>query len=59
MERIIQTLMYRARWVLAPIYLGLSLALIALGIKIFQEVFHLLVIAASICHYLVIIRYIV
>ena len=42
MERIIETLMYRARWVLAPIYLGLSLALIALGIKFFQEVFHLL-----------------
>ncbi len=42
MERIIETLMYRARWLLAPIYLGLSLALIALGIKFFQEVFHLL-----------------
>ena len=42
MERMIETLMYRARWVLAPIYLGLSLALIALGIKFFQEVFHLL-----------------
>jgi len=34
--------MYRARWMLAPIYLGLSLALVALGIKFFQEVFHLL-----------------
>ena len=27
---------------LAPIYLGLSLALLALGIKFFQEVFHML-----------------
>ena len=42
MERIIETLMYRARWMLAPIYLGLSLALIALGVKFFQEVIHLL-----------------
>ena len=29
------------RWLLAPIYFGLSLALIALGIKFFQELFHL------------------
>ena len=43
MERLIETLMYRARWLLAPIYLGLSLALIALGIKFFQEVIHLLI----------------
>jgi uncharacterized protein (TIGR00645 family) len=42
-ERIIETLMYRSRWMLAPIYLGLSLALIALGIKFFQEVVHLLI----------------
>ncbi|MBR9884570.1 MAG: TIGR00645 family protein [Oceanospirillales bacterium] len=35
-------MMYLSRWILAPIYLGLSLALIALGIKFFQEVFHLL-----------------
>jgi uncharacterized protein (TIGR00645 family) len=34
--------MYRSRWVLAPIYLGLSFALLALGMKFFQEVFHLL-----------------
>jgi len=42
MERIIETLMYRSRWLLAPIYLGLSFALVALGIKFFQEVVHLL-----------------
>jgi len=34
--------MYRSRWLLAPIYLGLSFALLALGIKFFQEVWHLL-----------------
>lgn len=34
--------MYMGRWLLAPIYIGLSLALLALGIKFFQEVFHVL-----------------
>lgn len=43
MERLIEKLIYRSRWVLAPIYLGLSLAVIALTIKFFQELVHLLV----------------
>ena len=42
MERFIEMSIYRSRWVLAPIYLGLSLAVIALGIKFFEEIFHLL-----------------
>ena len=42
MEKTIETLMLRSRWLLAPVYLGLSLALIALMIKFFQEVWHLL-----------------
>jgi uncharacterized protein (TIGR00645 family) len=41
MERIIEMLMVRARWLLAPVYLGLSFALLALMIKFFQEVLHL------------------
>ena len=41
-EKTFERVMYASRWILAPIYLGLSLALIALGIKFFQEVFHLL-----------------
>jgi uncharacterized protein (TIGR00645 family) len=41
MERIVETLMVRARWLLAPVYLGLSLALIALAITFFREVWHL------------------
>jgi uncharacterized protein (TIGR00645 family) len=41
-EKLLETAMYRSRWLLAPIYLGLSLALIALGIKFFQEVVHLM-----------------
>lgn len=42
LEKTIERFMYSARWILAPIYLGLSLALLALGIKFFQEVFHVL-----------------
>jgi uncharacterized protein (TIGR00645 family) len=41
MERIIENLMVRSRWLLAPIYLGLSLALIALAITFFREAWHL------------------
>lgn len=42
MERLTENLIYASRWLLAPIYLGLSLGLLALAIKFFQEVFHLL-----------------
>lgn len=42
MERFVENLIYSARWLLAPIYLGLSLGLVALAIKFFQELFHLL-----------------
>lgn len=42
MERLIENVMYSARWLLAPIYFGLSLALLALCLKFFQEVFHIL-----------------
>jgi uncharacterized protein (TIGR00645 family) len=41
-EKIIERLMYSSRWIMAPVYLGLSLALIALSIKFFQEIFHIL-----------------
>ncbi|RMF13156.1 MAG: TIGR00645 family protein [Gammaproteobacteria bacterium] len=40
MERLIENLMYASRWLLAPIYLGLSLILVLLGLKFFQEVIH-------------------
>jgi uncharacterized protein (TIGR00645 family) len=42
MEKVFERLMYASRWIMAPIYLGLSLILFALGIKFFQEVFHLI-----------------
>jgi len=42
MEQALERLLFASRWLLAPIYLGLSLALLALGIKFFQELLHLL-----------------
>lgn len=42
MERFIENAMYASRWLLAPLYFGLSLGLLALMLKFFQEVFHLL-----------------
>ena len=42
MERFIENTMYASRWLLAPIYFGLSLALLALALKFFQEVYHIL-----------------
>ena len=42
MERAFENVMYASRWILAPIYLGLSLALLLLGIKFFQEALHAL-----------------
>lgn len=42
MESIAEKFLYASRWLLAPIYLGLSFGLLVLGIKFFQEVIHLL-----------------
>ena len=42
MERFLENAMYASRWLLAPVYFGLSLGLIALTIKSFQEIFHIL-----------------
>ena len=42
MEKMFESLMYRSRWLLAPIYFGLSLAIFALGVKFFIELAHLL-----------------
>lgn len=39
-ERIAEKFLYASRWLLAPIYLGLSFGLLVLGIKFFQEVIH-------------------
>ena len=42
MESLFEKLFYSARWILAPFFLGLSLALLALALKFFQEVWHVL-----------------
>ena len=42
MERFTENLMYASRWLLAPVYIGLSQGLLALTIKFFPEIFLLL-----------------
>lgn len=42
LEKLIEKAMYSMRWLLVPVYMGLSLALLALGIKFFQEIIHVL-----------------
>jgi uncharacterized protein (TIGR00645 family) len=40
LEHLIESALFASRWILAPIFLGLSLALMALGVKFFQEAWH-------------------
>ncbi len=40
MEILTERILYASRWLLAPIYVGLSFALILLSIKFFQEIIH-------------------
>lgn len=42
LEHATEKLMYASRWILAPIYAGLSLGLLAIFIKFFQELWHFL-----------------
>jgi uncharacterized protein (TIGR00645 family) len=39
-EFLFEKMLFASRWLLAPIFIGLSLALIALGFKFFQEAWH-------------------
>lgn len=41
MESLIEKTLYASRWLMAPVYLGLSLLLLALAVKFFQELAHL------------------
>jgi uncharacterized membrane protein YqhA len=41
-ERALERVLFASRWLLAPIYLGLSLAILAIAVKFFQEIFDLL-----------------
>ncbi len=40
MEKFVESAFYATRWLLAPIYFGLSLALVLLALKFFQELVH-------------------
>jgi uncharacterized protein (TIGR00645 family) len=40
MEKLIERLLYASRWLLAPIYLGLSVALVVLAFSFFNELAH-------------------
>lgn len=42
MEKFVENLIYSSRWLLAPIYLGLSLTLMVIGVKFFQELWHII-----------------
>lgn len=42
MESKLENLLYASRWLLAPIYFGLSLGLLLIGVKFFQEVLHVI-----------------
>ncbi|MEG7503053.1 TIGR00645 family protein [Providencia stuartii] len=42
MEKLFEKTLYASRWLLAPIYFGLSLTLFALTIKFFQELWHVI-----------------
>lgn len=39
-ERQIERTLFASRWLLAPVYLGLSVALLVLAAKFFQELYH-------------------
>ncbi|EAS65567.1 TIGR00645 family protein [Photobacterium angustum] len=39
MEKLFERMMYGSRWLMAPIYFGLSFVLLALSVKFFQEIF--------------------
>ncbi len=42
LEDLIEKTMYASRWLLAPIYVGMSVALLALFLKFFEELYHIL-----------------
>lgn len=41
-EHTLERIMYGSRWILAPVYVGMSLAVAALFVKFFQELYHFL-----------------
>lgn len=45
LERMLEAVLFASRWLLAPFYLGLALAIVLLLIKFMQELYHLMVTA--------------
>ena len=39
-EHFLERIMYASRWLMAPVFLGMSLVLLVLAIKFFQELYH-------------------
>ena len=39
-EHLLERSMYASRWIMAPVYLGMSFILFALAVKFFQELYH-------------------
>ncbi len=42
LEHFLERLMYASRWIMAPVFLGMSLVLLVLAVKFFQELYHFL-----------------
>ncbi|MBS4049607.1 TIGR00645 family protein [Methylomonas rivi] len=40
LEHFMERLMYASRWIMAPVFLGMSLILLVLAVKFFQELYH-------------------
>lgn len=40
LEHFVERLMYASRWIMAPVFLGMSLILLVLAVKFFQELYH-------------------
>lgn len=40
LEHFVERVMYASRWIMAPVFLGMSLILLVLAIKFFQELYH-------------------
>lgn len=41
-EHFLERAMYASRWIMAPVFLGMSLILLVLAVKFFQELYHFL-----------------
>jgi TIGR00645 family protein len=47
LERVIERFLFAGRWLLVPLYVGLTLTLVLFGVKFFQELLHLVPLLAG------------